>query len=169
MDATNPIPDIEKGLVSPGSTTINTFSSTASTLPPKQASFWGRLRQWRSCATQEIDITRQPYIRKLETKHRGYRSLATFLDSDENFMLYRRFGYLHSRMLLKKQDELRELEFELDECDDDDIEKGTLERRRCLMSREFDEAAARKAPAEVRTRTKILNEIEQKLESYGKI
>src|SRR5215469_11608832 len=33
----------------------------------------------------------------------GYPRLAAFLDSDENFMVYRRFGYLQSRLLLEKQ------------------------------------------------------------------
>ena len=34
--------------------------------------------------------------------------LATFLDSDDCFMVYRRFGFLQSRRLLEKQEELRE-------------------------------------------------------------
>lgn len=48
---------------------------------------------------------------------RGYPELATFLDSDDNLMLYRRFGYLQSRILLEKQERLRLLEEELDELD----------------------------------------------------
>lgn len=40
----------------------------------------------------------------------GYPKLAAFFDSDDQFSVYRRFGYLHSRLLLYKQDELRELE-----------------------------------------------------------
>ena len=32
-------------------------------------------------------------------------------------MLYRRFGYLQSRVLLEKQDDLRQLEEQLDELD----------------------------------------------------
>jgi predicted signal transduction protein with EAL and GGDEF domain len=103
----------------------------------------------------------------VEDKQRGYRSLSTFLDSDENFMLYRRFGYLHSRMLLRKQDELRKLEAELDEIDELDAIDGTPQRRRLLMSRDSDEAADRREPEGIRTRTMILDEIEQKLEKYG--
>ena len=98
-------------------------------------------------------------------KERSYRSLATFLDSDENFMLYRRFGYLHSRMLLRKQDQLRKLELELDLYDDDDA--GTESRKVLLTSREKDEAADRKEPDGTRTRTQILDEIEAVLEKYG--
>ena len=43
--------------------------------------------------------------------------LATFLDSDDCFMVYRRFGFLQSRLLLEKQEELRELEGKLDRLD----------------------------------------------------
>jgi len=82
-------------------------------------------------------------------------------------MLYRRFGYLHSRMLLRKQDELRKLEAELDEYDDVDAE-GTEQQRRLLLSRDSDEAADRKEPEGTRTRTKILDEIEEKLDKYGR-
>lgn len=51
--------------------------------------------------------------------HRGYPRLAAFQCSDENFMLYRRFGYLQSRVLLDKQDQLRVLEKELQDLDND--------------------------------------------------
>lgn len=50
----------------------------------------------------------------------GYPNLAAFLDSDENFMTYRRFGYLQSRLLLEKQDEMRKLEAKLDKWDKND-------------------------------------------------
>ncbi|RDL34322.1 uncharacterized protein BP5553_07450 [Venustampulla echinocandica] len=48
---------------------------------------------------------------------KGYPRLAAFLDIDENFMLYRRFGVLQARILLYKQDELRGLEEKLDRKD----------------------------------------------------
>jgi len=66
----------------------------------------------------------------------GYPRLAAFLDSDENFMLYRRFGYLQSRILLYKQDELRGLERQLDNLDKLDAEI----RPKMLKSRERDDA-----------------------------
>lgn len=37
-------------------------------------------------------------------------------------MIYRRFGYLQSRILLQKQDEMRELEDQLDTMDKEDME-----------------------------------------------
>jgi hypothetical protein len=109
----------------------------------------------------------------VEDIYRGYRSLSTFLDSDENFMLYRRFGYLHSRILLRKQDKLRKLEDELDSYDNDDAHDTTDSRaanRRLLMSRSSDESACRKESRSTpgkRTRTDILDDIEEGLKEYG--
>lgn len=60
-------------------------------------------------------------IRKLERCEDGYPYLATFMDSDENFMIYRRFGFVHARLLLQKQDELRIMEEELDRMDKRDL------------------------------------------------
>ena len=51
----------------------------------------------------------------------GYPNVATFLDSDRAFMIYRRFGFIHARLLLQKQDELRLMEEELDRMDKRDL------------------------------------------------
>ncbi|KAK4953650.1 hypothetical protein LTR10_008253 [Elasticomyces elasticus] len=56
-------------------------------------------------------------VRSLNDNIFGYPNLATFADSDESFSLYRRFGYLQSRLLLDKQEELRLLEGQLDDMD----------------------------------------------------
>ena len=48
---------------------------------------------------------------------RGYPNLAAFLDSDRGFTIFRRFGYLQSRLLLDKQEELRLLEEKLSKLD----------------------------------------------------
>ncbi|KAJ9603890.1 hypothetical protein H2200_011412 [Cladophialophora chaetospira] len=56
----------------------------------------------------------------------GYPRLAVYLDSDENFMLYRRFGYLQSRLLLEKQDDLRRLEHELGRMDANENRKAMV-------------------------------------------
>lgn len=50
-----------------------------------------------------------------------YDNLVTSAVSDETCLLYRRFGYLHSRTLLEKQDELRVLEQQLDALDKSDM------------------------------------------------
>jgi len=77
----------------------------------------------------------QPFrhiIRKLERCEDGYPYLAAFLDSDENFMIYRRFGFLHARLLLQKQDELRMMEEELDRMDHRDKLKN-IKALKCRM------------------------------------
>lgn len=106
----------------------------------------------------------------MSENQKSYRSLSIFLDSDDNFKIYRRFGYLHSRLLLHKQDEIRRLEMELDELDNLD-EAGDAPDKRRARSRNADIAAEKKELAEdptIRTRTIILDEIEGKLAAYGK-
>jgi hypothetical protein len=106
----------------------------------------------------------------VNSKEKSYRTVATFLDSDENFMIYRRFGYLHARMLLRLQDKLRKLESMLDDYDDEDA--GDETQKRLLMSRDSDEAACKKLAKEepaAKTRTQILDEIEVVLGKYGTV
>ena len=82
-------------------------------------------------------------------------------------MIYRRFGYLHSRIILRKQDELRQLEDDLDRIDIYDIKDNTPQARSRLRSRAVDEAADSYEDPGTRTRTEILNEIDEKLRQYG--
>lgn len=86
----------------------------------------------------------------------GYPRLAALLDSDENFMLYRRFGFLQARILLNKQDQLRELEKQLDREDRVDMKKDPS----LLKSREKDDSVNGR-------RQKILTEIEKLFKEYG--
>jgi hypothetical protein len=105
----------------------------------------------------------------VDSKERSYRTLATFLDSDDNFMIYRRFGYLHARVLLRLQDKLRTLELRLDEYDDEDASDET--EKELLMCRDADEKDCMKRAKvnpNVPTRTQILDEIETVQEKYGK-
>ena len=94
----------------------------------------------------------------MENCPEGYPRLAAFLDSDEKFMLYRRFGFLQARLLLNKQDELRELEKDLDRLDKVDQGKDPS----LLKSREKDDATSGR-------RKKLLSEIERKFTEYGHI
>jgi len=82
-------------------------------------------------------------------------------------MIYRRFGYLHARMLLRMQDKLRKLESLLDDYDDDDADADDDTQKRRLMSRDLDEAACKKQEPGIQTRTQILDEIETVLGNYG--
>jgi len=69
-------------------------------------------------------------------------------------MLYRRFGYLQSRVLLEKQDELRALEEQLDALDEDD------------MYQDFDKLYSREGQGQ--ERKDLLVRIEAKFCEYGK-
>jgi hypothetical protein len=86
----------------------------------------------------------------------GYPRLAAFLDSDESFMLYRRFGFLQSRILLHMQDELRELEGDLDLMDRRDQKR----RPGMLKSRQDDDQDSNR-------RKEKISEIAKKFNEYG--
>lgn len=47
----------------------------------------------------------------------GYPKVAAYENSDPNFLVYRKFGWLHNRTLLLLQDELAELEYRLEKLD----------------------------------------------------
>lgn len=74
------------------------------------------------------------------------------MNSDNNFVLLRRFGCLRARILLYKQDELIELENRMNSLDF--AEKTSF----YLSSRKEDRNFARK---------KLLLEIDQKMTDYG--
>lgn len=87
---------------------------------------------------------------------RGYPNLAAFLDSDECFSVYRRFGFLQSRLLLDKQDKLRRLEDALDKLDRREAKK---DRKRPMTTDLLEE--------DVAPRQKLLANIEKEFTSYG--
>lgn len=84
--------------------------------------------------------------------------MAAFLDSDEGFSIYRRFGYLQARLLLDKQEELRLLEEKLQTLDlaIAEVDGGAL-CSRTLYGPNADE------------HRKILTEIETVYCSYGNL
>jgi hypothetical protein len=92
----------------------------------------------------------------VESCPKGYPNVAAFLDSDESFMLYRRFGYLQSRLLLDKQGELRVLERKLDRMDNLDA-KENPERLKTIDLKEED----------AKPRKELLKQIDEKLRDYG--
>ena len=80
--------------------------------------------------------------------------LAAFMASDKSFVLFKRFGELHTRLLLYKQDELVEIEQRLKDLDNEERTSYHLASRRDDMN------LARK---------ELVTEIESKLSSYGKL
>ena len=92
---------------------------------------------------------------------KGYPQLAAFINSDENFLIARKFGFLRSRVLLYRQDELSVLEESLIALDDDD----KVNRPLALESRKYDEDTD-KDP--VYSRKVLMKKIDNKLKEYGK-
>jgi hypothetical protein len=82
-------------------------------------------------------------------------------------MLYRRFGYVHARILLQKQDELKEIEEQLQIIDKADDEAGPR-LQRCLQSRAHDEARDAKGPPDRVTRKELLRKAEDLVSEYGR-
>lgn len=86
------------------------------------------------------------------------------MDSDDNFMIYRRFGFLYSRVLLQKQDELREMEETLDDVDQRDSRESD-QSRLALQSRVKDQK--RRGNPGYQSRQELLRSAEGKLYDYG--
>ena len=90
---------------------------------------------------------------------RGYGKAAAFEDCDPNFLIYRKFGWLHNRVLLHLQDELQELEQKLESFDKWEVSNGDPRK---LVHRRIDDNS-KHSP-----RKAILKEVNEKLEEYGK-
>ncbi|KAF2432801.1 hypothetical protein EJ08DRAFT_630152 [Tothia fuscella] len=106
--------------ITPSSRRYSTWSSISSLLKRRPSTNAGAgpartdTSVWLGARTWFRGTRPETRVRGLSACPRGYPNVAAFLDSDENFMVYRRFGYIQSRLLLNKQDELRELEESLD-------------------------------------------------------
>lgn len=77
-------------------------------------------------------------------------------------MIYRRFGFLHARVLLHKQDELRVMERSLDQMDHRHARNGNSEILKCRVDddRQTDQGES--------TRKALLFQIEDALLKYGR-
>lgn len=89
----------------------------------------------------------------------GYGKVAAFEDSDPSFLMYRKFGWLHNRILLHLQDELVDLEGQLEALDHWEAQTGNPTKLRC---RRLDDAVPEKSE-----RRKLLSQCSEKLAEYG--
>ncbi|KAL8807456.1 MAG: hypothetical protein Q9223_001242 [Gallowayella weberi] len=105
------------------------------------------------------DAERDQLINSLDHYTVGYPKVAAFENADPSFLIYRKFGWLHNRLLLYLQDELAELEYKLDKLDketfsdDDDIK----------LSSRRDDWTGRSL------RRDLVKQIAQKLEEYEQV
>ena len=83
------------------------------------------------------------------------------MNTDDAFLIARKYGFLRARVLLYRQDELSVLERNLVRLDDDD----DLHRENALRSRALDE---RLDQDPVYSRKALIERIDLKLKQYGK-
>ncbi|KAI7719774.1 hypothetical protein KC322_g1942 [Hortaea werneckii] len=103
----------------------------------------------------------------------GYSQVATFQCSDPNFLQYRGFKYLHSRLLSHMQYEIQELEDELDGLDDWDRIHNDQEKRLICLENDMLYKRCDQFPEEFqldfeRTRPEVFAELRRKLLEYGR-
>ena len=95
---------------------------------------------------------------------KGYPQFAAYINSDDNFLIARKYGFLRSRVLLYRQDELAVLERDLINLDEDDAENEDQKIR--LSSRKTDEE---QDTDPVNSRKVLIQKIDNKLKEYGKM
>ncbi len=89
----------------------------------------------------------------------GYPRLSTTIDSDANFMIYRRFGHLRTRVLMYHQDVLRELEAKLDDLDCEDYKTEGVKRAMCWRRGDDEQDPS--------GRKELLQSVNEELKVYG--
>lgn len=108
----------------------------------------------------------------VEDRPRGYPQVATFQSSDRNFLQYRGFVYLHSRVLSDMQFDIEQIETELDDLDRWEKDNGDLRKLSCKRRdshKTAEELACAGWPAHLtRCRPLVLADLRAKLLEYGK-
>ena len=87
----------------------------------------------------------------------GYPKVAAFENSDPSFLIYRKFGWLHTRLLLYRQAELVDLENKLGKLDQKTFRDDNHVK---LLSKRLDFGSSPE-------RRDLVNKIAEKLEIYG--
>ena len=103
----------------------------------------------------------------VEDYPRGFPQISRFLDSDDAFMVYRRFGTVYSRLLLSKQDEMSSMEDLLLGMDKTDRDNNN---GRYLMSRQKDVDRGNDIPSawQGQSRIQLIEKLEKLALEYGK-
>ncbi|KAL8785186.1 MAG: hypothetical protein Q9213_003533 [Squamulea squamosa] len=108
-------------------------------------------------------VGKDQLIRSLDNYIVGYPKVAGFMNSDPNFLIYRKFGWLHNRTLLYLQDELRAMELQLTKWDAKTSRDGPGNALRC---RQVDWASSSEKP---QSRRVLVKKITEKLREYDEL
>lgn len=90
----------------------------------------------------------------------GYGKIAAIEDLDSDFLICRKFGFLHKYALLYLQDELVEIQEDLERLDRWEFSDGDPKK---LVSRRRDRALGHK------NRQDLIVKLHAKLKQYGKL
>ncbi|KAL9042849.1 MAG: hypothetical protein Q9180_000303 [Flavoplaca navasiana] len=74
-------------------------------------------RHRRDDDEDSIDCEVDQLVNSLDHYIVGYPKVAAFINADPSFLIYRKFGWLHNRILLYLQDEIVALEYKLNKLD----------------------------------------------------
>ena len=88
----------------------------------------------------------------------GFPRFAAWMNCDPNFLVTRRYGWLHTRVMLYRQSELRELELKLQRSDKQDLEE---EEDALIDHQSFGSGEAGDE------RKQLIRQIDDKLREYG--
>lgn len=116
----------------------------------------------RSGTSQSITITDSANLGHVAVDDygRGYSQAAAFEECDPSFLMYRKFAWLHNRVLLHTQDELKQMEERLETLDEWEAENGDPRK---LTHRRIDENSP-KSP-----RKELLGQIKAKIAEYDEL
>lgn len=138
----------------------NGKSSRATTLVPSPTEPQAQKRVFSAEEVhQGINATKTIPLHKYPI---GYPQQAAFQSSESSWSIYRGFSYLHSRVILQLQDEIRCLEKKLMDTEEMDLENNDGKR---LRSRNSDLLQAGREKVES-VRAKLLQAIQEKLVIY---
>lgn len=94
------------------------------------------------------------------SEYHGYGRVAAYEDSDPSFLIYRKFGWVHNRILLHLQDELVDLEGQLEDLDKWEALTGNPTK---LVCRRLDDAGPEESERRI-----LLRRCSEKLAEYGR-
>jgi hypothetical protein len=126
--------------ISPAGASTGTISDLEKSLEKSESSgiikrLTDRARTFTQTLLSEPAICRAPTIPVVDDFPLGYPRAAGFIASDDDFQVYRRYTYLHSRLLLHKQLEIEILEQKLKDLDSS--EDGINQRHLRSYGREY--------------------------------
>ncbi|KAL8843887.1 MAG: hypothetical protein Q9176_001849 [Flavoplaca citrina] len=96
--------------------------SVSTDLSEERRTFADRLRDLikrhrRDDDDDSVDCEVDQLVNSLDHYIVGYPKVAAFVNADPSFLIYRKFGWLHNRILLYLQDEIVALEYKLNKLD----------------------------------------------------